>query len=125
MINRLNCFAPSRVRMKLLAEVFCCLALAGLPTRAQQPPIDAQLARKYFQDAQAASDRDHGVVWGQELYGPILLIEPKTHSVIANQADREGKLQPREGWTLELTPGWSLEPGPRPGDWELKRQSTP
>ncbi len=30
-----------------------------------------------------------------------------------------------EGWTLELTPGWSLESGPRPGDWMLKRESSP
>ena len=30
-----------------------------------------------------------------------------------------------EGWTLELTPGWSLEPGPRLGDWAHRRQSTP
>jgi hypothetical protein len=65
--------------------------------RGQQTPIDTRLAQAYFQDARAASDRDHGALWGQELYGPILFMEPETHAVVANQPDREGKLVPRDG----------------------------
>jgi hypothetical protein len=85
------------------------LALAGFPAKAQQQPIDPQLAKQYFQDAQAASGRDHGALWSQELYGPMLFIDPETHAVVANQADQEGKLQARDGvyeGTLppELTP---------------------
>jgi hypothetical protein len=64
---------------------------------AQQTPIDTGLAQAYFQDAQAASGRDHGTLWGQELYGPMLFIDPETHAVVANQPDREGKLAPRDG----------------------------
>jgi len=50
--------------MKLFLEVLACLALAGFAAKAQQPPIDVQLAKKYFQEAQTASNRDHGVLWG-------------------------------------------------------------
>jgi len=67
------------------------------PARAQQAPIDLSLAQAYFQDAQAASIRDHGTLWGQELYGPLFFIDPETHAVVANQADGEGKLAAREG----------------------------
>ena len=76
--------------MKLHAEVFACLALAAFAARAEQPPVDAQLAKKYFQDAQAASGRDAGTLWGQELYGPIVFIEPETHAVVANHAPQGG-----------------------------------
>jgi len=89
--------ALPRLAMNLFTEVVACLALAGFAAKAQQPPIDVQLAKKYFQDAETASNHDHGVLWGRELYGPILLIDPETHAVVANQADGEGKLQPRAG----------------------------
>ncbi|GLK48325.1 hypothetical protein GCM10017620_12980 [Brevundimonas intermedia] len=26
------------------------------------------------------------------------------------------------GWTLKLTPGWALTPGPRGGDWTIERR---
>jgi hypothetical protein len=62
------------------------------PGRAQQEPIDTHLAQAYFQDAQAASGRDHGTLWGQELYGPMLFMDPETHLVVANRPDRQAKL---------------------------------
>ncbi len=97
MINPPSCTALSCFPIKVLPGLFACLALAGFATRAQQPPIDRQLAKEYFQDAQAASAHDHGELWGQELYGPILFIDPQTRAVVANQADGEGKLAPRDG----------------------------
>jgi len=81
----------------LLAGVLVPVTLTLAPARAQQPPIDPQLAQKYFLDAQTASTVDHGALWGKELYGPMLFIDPETHAVVANQADREGKLQLRAG----------------------------
>ncbi len=75
----------------ILFCVVTCIAMA------QQMPIDIQLAKAYFQDAKAVSDHDHGTLWGQPLYGPLLFLDPDTHTVVANQADREGKLMPRDG----------------------------
>jgi len=166
---------------KLSPNLLVSLTLMVCAARAQQTPIDTELAKAYFRDAQVASDRDHGSLWGQELYGRLLFIDPETHAIVANQPDREGssrhvmaslrascpqnssrlirrfngpawtgrwscgrlrivrgangvirvqvpaptnpKVRPLKGtgWTLELTSGWTLAPGPRPGDFTLKQ----
>lgn len=64
---------------------------------AQQTPIDDAVAAQYFREAQAASQRDHGVLWRLSLYGPILFADPATRTVVANQADHDGMLQPKNG----------------------------
>ncbi len=38
----------------------------------------------------------------------------------ADLSDADGRVE-GPGWTLELEPGWRLEPGPRPGDVVLVR----
>jgi len=55
-------------------------------------PIDTALARQYFQEARDLCGRDNGKLWSVSLYGPIILVDPKTRTVVANQADKEGIL---------------------------------
>jgi len=74
-----------------------CLLLTTCVAWAQQPPIDLKRAQEYFGDAQTASRRDHGALWGVELCGPILFADPETRAVVANQADGEGRLERRDG----------------------------
>jgi hypothetical protein len=54
----------------------------------------------------------------------FLLVRGPTR-VIRAQVPAPANAQERplkgEGWTLELTPGWTLAPGPRPGDFALKQ----
>jgi hypothetical protein len=65
--------------------------------RAKQNPIDTALAAQYFREAETASRRDAGAMWKVPLYGPMFFVDPDTHMVVANQADREGKLHPQDG----------------------------
>lgn len=65
--------------------------------RAKQNSIDTGLAAQYFREAEAASRRDAGAMWKVPLYGPMFFVDPDTHEVVANQADREGKLHPKDG----------------------------
>jgi hypothetical protein len=51
---------------------------------AQEPAIDLEHARAYFAEAERLSDEDGGELWGVELYGPLLFIEPATRFVAAN-----------------------------------------
>ena len=53
----------------------------------QQPPIDLELARAYFRDAERLSRLDGGELWGVELYGPLLFAEPASRFVVGNMAD--------------------------------------
>lgn len=97
MIVDLTCCIGRRWPAKVFPSLWACLTLVVCAARGQQTPIDTRLAREYFQDVQAVSARDHGTLWGQQLYGPMLFMEPETHAVVANQPDREGKLVPRDG----------------------------
>lgn len=59
---------------------------------AQNLPVDMRLASQYFHEAQALCSRDNGKLWGISLCGPMLFVDRKTRSVVANQADSEGIL---------------------------------
>jgi len=54
-------------------------------------------AKKYFREAVALCERDNGKLWGKSLCGPILLVEPESRDVFANQADLGNRLQSRDG----------------------------
>ena len=59
--------------------------------------IDLARAAQYFAEAEALSRQDGGRLWGVSLYGPMILVDPQTHTAVANQADLEGKLQAKDG----------------------------
>jgi hypothetical protein len=59
---------------------------------AQSPALDPALAHQYFQEAQALCSRDNGKLWGVSLCGPMLFVDRKTRTAVANQADKEGIL---------------------------------
>jgi len=44
-----------------------------------------------------ASEDDGGKLWGRPLYGPTLFFDPASGAVVANQADKEGKLREQSG----------------------------
>ncbi len=64
---------------------------------AQQPPIELELARAYFRDAERLSDQDGGELWGVELYGPLLFAEPASRFVVGNVADSAQHLSATAG----------------------------
>jgi len=74
-----------------LSGVILAGVLAASPATAQ---VDPAGAARTFAEAKAICERDGGVLWGHTLCGPILLVEPQTRDIIANQADAEGRLKP-------------------------------
>ncbi len=71
----------------------CCLGvLYPVHSSAQSTAIDTSFAHQYFREAQRYSDQDGGKLWGKPLYGPMLFVDPATHSVVANQKDLQGIL---------------------------------
>jgi hypothetical protein len=64
---------------------------------AQEGAIDLELARQYFQEVHQLWDRDGGKLWGMRLHGPFMFADRKTHQVIADQADEQGKLTEKQG----------------------------
>ena len=84
-----------------LAPIFVGLAgasvLIATAAHAQQEPINVAQAKKVFADALAASNKDGGRLWGERLYGKILLVDPPTGFTISNEADAQGVLHPVDG----------------------------
>ncbi len=83
--------------MKYLCSLVVLLLLAVLlllpgHAVAQAAAIDTSLAAQYFQEAQALCRQDNSKLWGVSLCAPILFVDRKTRTVVANQADKEGIL---------------------------------
>ncbi len=80
--------------------ISCCFAYLGMlypvHASAQSAAIDTSVAHQYFREAQKYSDRDGGKLWGRSLYGPMLFVDPATHSVVANQNDLQGQLTKKD-----------------------------
>jgi hypothetical protein len=67
----------------ILTGLGAALALAGA---ARADPPDTAKAKAAFAERQAICDRDAGRLWGRSLCGPMLLIDPQTRRLVANQA---------------------------------------
>jgi hypothetical protein len=76
----------------LLLGVLCTTATST----AWADSIDIPAARECFRAAQSACSRDAGQLWGVSLCGPILLVDPQTRALVANQADAQGHLTARD-----------------------------
>jgi hypothetical protein len=74
-------FGAASPTLKVLAVL---ALLAPLPVLAQEPAIDVEHARAYFREAERLSEADGGQLWGIELYGPLVFVDPATRFVVAN-----------------------------------------
>jgi len=83
-------------------------------------PIDVAQAKTIFADAQAASDKDAGRLWGKRLYGKILLVDPETGFAVSNGADAQGVLHPNNG-VFEGTLPKEVIISNAPTEWEGAR----
>ena len=99
---------PVMRRCALLSSTI--MMMAALVALAQSPPpqassIDTALAAKCFQEAKAVSDRDGGALWGQKVYGAMLLVDEDSRDVVANRPDLQGRLAMRgDVFTGKLPP---------------------
>lgn len=76
----------------LLVGLFCVKVTYA------QPQLSAKVykqAIRFFAEAQQASDKDQGKLWGKTLYGPMLFIKFPERLIIANQSDDKGWLKPQ------------------------------
>ena len=84
--------------MRLGCAVVLLMVCSAIPPRAlaadAPTPIPLDAAQRAFDDARLASDEDGGKLWGRALYGPLLLVDPQTRFVVANQKDGAGVLHP-------------------------------
>lgn len=108
----------SKVRNLVTTTALATASLLAFITgaAAQSSSIDTKLAAHYFRQLKQTSDRDGGKTWGLELYGPIMLIDPGSRNIVANQADLENKLLPQDGLFLGTLPH-EISPANTAIDW--------
>ncbi|MGO4701306.1 hypothetical protein [Dyella sp. 2RAB6] len=83
-------------RMSWCLMLALCLSWT-LATAAEAPPFEPAQAKAWFGEMQRQCQADGGKLWGASLCGPIMLVEPSSRRVIANQADTQGLLQAEQG----------------------------
>lgn len=59
--------------------------------------LDATTAAAMFQDFRDVCDADGGELWGQSIYGPMLLVDPLSGILVANRQGKSGSLEERDG----------------------------
>jgi hypothetical protein len=74
------------------AASLAALSLFGLAGSAGALAPDR--AASIFSEAKTICERDGGALWGGSLCGPILIVEPDSRAIVANQADAGGVLKP-------------------------------
>lgn len=72
-------------------EVITLLIILSASIAATQTRKDSSIT--YFQEIKQATTQ-HQHLWNKNLYGPILLVDPKTREIITNSQDSAGTLTP-------------------------------
>src|SRR5215813_5977095 len=99
-----------------IASVVASLLVFITSSAAQSSSIDTKLAAQYFRQLKQTSDRDGGKTWGLPLYGPIMLVDPRSGNLVANQADLEQKLVAQDGVFIGKLPN-EINPANTAFDW--------
>lgn len=104
-------------RPRTSVQVGILLLTAIAAAGADTPPDSIANAKKVFADARAVSDKEDGHLWGRKLYGRILLVNPDTRAVVANEPDPQGILHAVDGVYVGTLPK-SVIISNAPTDWE-------
>lgn len=78
--------------ISILQMILLTASMFTFSSYGQEQAIDAALAEQYFQEAHSICDKDGGKLWGVSLYGPMLLVDPATRMIVANQSDQQSRL---------------------------------
>lgn len=103
-----------------IGALFGGAAIVLLGTSALADPMTTSQAKKYFAEAKAVSDAEGGRLWGERLYGAMLLVDPETRATIANEPDAQGVLKAADGVYAGKLPD-NVIVSNAPTEWEGKR----
>src|SRR5688572_12192899 len=88
-----------RSARRLSLQVLALAPASGLgpAQQAQIGTLSLPRALEAFAELEEACARDGGALWGVDLYGPVLLVDPLTRRLACNLADEDGLLTERDG----------------------------
>jgi len=62
-----------------------------------QEPINLSTAKSYFSELDSLCSIDNGKLWGVNLYGATMIVDPQSRFVVANQSDNNTSLKKKDG----------------------------
>ena len=81
------------------------LILSGISCLTQAQEVNyLNLAKKYFNELDSICSVDNGKLWGKTLYGPTMIVVPDKKLIIANTADKNNALKPKDGLFIGTLP---------------------
>ena len=79
------------------AGLMAAVALAGASASARAQSPDTAAAVSAIRDFKTACGKDHGVLWGRTLCGPMLIADGETRFAVASERPPEGAFENRGG----------------------------
>ncbi len=61
-------------------------------------------AGEYFRLVEQVCNSDNGMLWGENLYGPVMYVDNRNRAIYANVADKEDNLKARDGIFTGILP---------------------
>jgi len=62
-----------------------------------QEPINLSTAKSYFSELDSLCTVDNGKLWGVNLYGATMIVDPQSRFIVANQSDNNRSLKEKSG----------------------------
>jgi hypothetical protein len=87
-----------------IAALSFLATISPLATAQTPQAISIETAQRYFAEAQSLCQADHGQLWGVSLCAPIILVDPQSRSLVASQADAQGRLKDAGGVFIGVLP---------------------
>ncbi len=85
--------------------VICLLNLLSGVISAQESNYSIKEIFNFFEQVKEQTKR-HILLWDKDLYAPILLVDPHTREVFANEQDEEGQLTAQDGIFTGMLPNF-------------------
>ena len=84
-------------RMKRLITIATMIVLSSCNREEGLEWFSVQKAGEYFKSVEKICNKDDGILWGENLYGPVMFVDNISREIYTNVADSNGILKAREG----------------------------
>lgn len=110
---------------KYLLAVILIILISGYNILVKEKPEaiqqnDSDRYQSYFNEVENILKNDNSIFWEIDLYGPILVVDPQTRKIFANERDSLGLLQSEKGIFTGNLPT-EINPSNTAFDWNGKR----
>lgn len=73
------------------------LLVSGCRDKQPDSYLTPEKANSYFKKIEASCNRDNGKLWGQNIYGPLMIVDRTSRKISANMPDSDGLLKLKDG----------------------------